>query len=184
MTDTTVAIVTAGIAAIVTIVGWNVSHYLAKRREDRTRRIESSVNRLERQIEEFHGPLLSLIEQIFNVWRVRKKIFDNVDNESKEKIDEFVWREYFLPLHVEIRDLIKVKFYLVDDREVASTIKEYLEHSTQELFQTRISNELHISTAHIEGKRWPRNFHSSVKKAVVDIRKKRETLIKDLEVNK
>lgn len=184
MAETTVAIVTAGIAAIVTIDGWNVSHYLAKRRDDRTRRIESSVNRLERQIEEFYGPLLSLIEQIFNVWRVRKIIFDNVDNESKGKIDEFVWKEYFLPLHVEIRDLIKVKFYLVDNQEVASSIKEYLEHSTQELFQTRISNELHISTAHIEGKRWPRKFHSSVKNAVDNIRQKREDLIKDLEVNK
>jgi len=183
MAETSVAIITAGIAAIVTIVGWNVSHYLAKRREDRTRRIESAVNRLERQIEELYGPLLSLIEQIFNVWRVRKKIFDSVDNESQEKIDEFVWNEYFLPLHVEIRDLLKVKFYLVDDREVASNIKEYLEHSTQELFQTRIGKELHISTAQIEGKRWPRNFHSSVEKAIVDIRHKREDLIKNLEVN-
>lgn len=182
MSDTTVAIVTAGIAAVVTVVGWNVSHYLAKGREDRTRRIESSVNRIERQIEEFYGPLLSLIEQIFNVWRVRKKIFDSVNSDNQKAIDEFVWSEYFQPLHREIQTLIKVKFYLVDDPAVAANIKEYLEHSMQELFQARISKELHISTAQIEGKRWPRTFHSSVKKAIEELQAKRDSLIRDLEV--
>ena len=181
MASSTVTIITTGIAAVVTIIGWNISHYLAKKREDRTRRIELSVNRLERQIEEIYGPLLSLIEQIFNVWRVENKLLDGVDDNKKGQIDHFVWKEYFLPLHIEIRNLIKIKFYLVDNEDVALSIKEYLEHSTQELFQSRISAELNISTSHIKGKRWPRCFHSNVKKAIVEIRKKREHLIKDLE---
>ncbi len=186
MADSSVTMVTAGIAGIaviVTVVGWNVSHYLAKKREDRTLRIESTINKIERQIEEFYGPLLSRMELIFNVWRIREIIFNKVDNKCRGKIDEFVWKEYFLPLHDEIRDLIKVKFYLVDDQKVASSIKEYLEHSTQELFQKRIEKELNISTAHIEGKRWPKDFHPNVLTALSDIKLIREDLIKELKAS-
>lgn len=183
MTGSLITIITAGTAALVTIAGWNVSHYLAKKREDRTRRIEMNVNRLERQLEEFYGPLLSLIEQIFNVWRVRKKIFESVNEDEKRKIDEFVWKEYFLPLHIEIRELLKVRFYLVDDENVVLSIKEYLEHSTQELFQNKIGNELHIDTSRLQGKRWPGTFHANVVTAILEIKRKRDTLIKDLEIN-
>lgn len=182
MDQGTIAIITAGLAAVITILGWNVSHYLAKRREDRTRRIENRINRLERQIEDIYGPLLSLIEQIFNVWRVRQKIFEKVNDGDKGKIDDFVWSQYFFPLHVEIRELLKKKYYLVDDQSVASSIREYLEHSTQELFQNRISRELYISTSELEGKRWPQSLYPDVENAIAKIRDERRSLIRDLEI--
>jgi hypothetical protein len=76
-----------------------------------------------------------------------------------------------------------VKFYLVDDEDVALSIKEYLDHSTQELFQNKISNELHIDTSRLEGKRWPGTFHTNVVTAILEIKRKRDALIKNLEIN-
>jgi hypothetical protein len=65
------ALYPAILAAIVSILGWYVAYAYAKRREDRTRCLEIQLKYRQQQIQELYGPLLSLIEQIFNVWQVR-----------------------------------------------------------------------------------------------------------------
>lgn len=184
MENPTIAIIVAGITAVLTVIGWNVSHYLARRREDRTRRIESTIDKLERQIEELYGPLLSLVEQIFNVWRVRRRILEDIDEAQRGKIDTFVWKEYFLPLHMEIRELLKTRLYLVERKDVRACISDYLEHSTQELFQKRLYDELGIDTSHIKGKSWPQELYPFLSKAAESIKEKREKLLQDLEPDK
>jgi DNA relaxase NicK len=62
------------IAAAVAILGWYVTYAYAKRRDDQTRRTEIRLKHRQRQIEELYGPLLSLIEQIFNICQVRQHI--------------------------------------------------------------------------------------------------------------
>ena len=182
MSDSSVALITAGLAAVVTVVGWNVSHYLARRREDRNRRIEAEISRIERQIEEFYGPLISLIKQIFNVWDIRKRILESVDSDKKEKIREFIYSEYFLPLHIEMRELIKSKFYLNDDEKVSEKLKEYLIHSTQEVLQKRIYRELQISTVELKGDGWPKSFSRRVEEAIEEKTSRRKSLIDNLKV--
>ena len=181
MSNPNIALITAGIAAIVTVVGWNISHYLAKKREDRTRRIESSVEIIEKEIEEFYGPLRSLIDQVHNISSIRKKLTEGADEEQYRKIDDFVWGEYFTPLHIEIRNLIKSKSYIVKNEDVKSNIRDYLEHSIQEIFQQRLYRELDISTDHIPGKRWPRGFLNSVDSVTQKLSNKRDSLIQDLD---
>src|SRR5438876_5461785 len=102
----------AAITAAVTILGWNVSHFLSRRRDDRTRRIESSIRQLDRQFEEFYGPLHSLIDEISNVWRVRQRVFEELSADQENEVRIFVWQEYFLLLHEEIRELLKTRSYL------------------------------------------------------------------------
>lgn len=181
MSDSYIALTTAGIAAIVTIAGWNISHYLAKKREDRTRRIESTVAIIEKEIEEFYGPLRSLIEQVHSVWRIRKKLIDGTEHKQYKVIDDFVWVNYFTPLHIELRDLIKSKSYVVKDKDLKNNIREYLEHSIQELFQERLIREQGIATDQIGGTRWPRGFLSSVETVIQDLSNKRNKLIQNLD---
>jgi len=51
MDQPTATIIGATIAAIVAIGGWNVSHILGIRRENRTRRLEAILAHTQRQIE-------------------------------------------------------------------------------------------------------------------------------------
>jgi hypothetical protein len=152
------------IAAAVTVLGWYVTYAYARRREDQTRRIELRLKYRQRQIEELYGPLLSLIEQIFNVWEVRQSILastDSLDGASRDRVNEFIWKEYFLPLHHEIRHLLRTKLYLLEEDLMPETFSRYLQHSTQEECQHRIRNELQIKT--YGGMPWPKGFYEDVK---------------------
>ena len=181
MDKTTVPIIVASITAAVTIVGWNISYLFAKRREDRTRRIESSIKQLDRQFEEFYGPLHSLIEQIFNVWRVRRTLTECIPQDKRDAVEIFVWKEYFLPLHSDIRELLKTKLYLAESGKIPESFRDYLEHSMQELFQKRLANELDVVIKDAKWKRWPQAFEKDVENAIDSIMKKRESLLRDLE---
>lgn len=48
------------LAAGVTAIGWVITNYLTKNKEDRVRQLEATKKHLERQIEEFYGPLFNL----------------------------------------------------------------------------------------------------------------------------
>ena len=181
MEESTVAIIVACVTGGVTIVGWNVSHFLARRRDDRTRRIEASIKQLDRQLEEFYGPLHSLIAQIFNVWSVRESLKTGIPEDRRGEAESFIWKEYFLPLHTEIRELLKTKLYLAEGATIRQSFRDYLEHSTQELFQQRLANELHVNTDQVKGKGWPSQFDRDVKKAIDSIMTRREKLIQDLQ---
>src|SRR5690348_15517759 len=94
----------AFIAGAVTIIGWYVTYAYTKSREDRTRRLDINLKFKARQIEELYGPLLSLIEQIFIVWGVRKNVLGagRYSSEDDRRIREFFWKGYFTPLHEHI----------------------------------------------------------------------------------
>jgi hypothetical protein len=153
------------IAAAVTILGWYVTYAYAKRREDQTRRTELRLKYRQRQIEELYGPLLSLIEQIFNVWQVRQNIVNPKDSHrsgaDETRIREFIWREYFSPLHHEIGTLLRTKLYLLENGRMPESFSRYLEHATQEECQHRLWSELHIETD--GGTPWPQGFYEEVK---------------------
>ena len=183
MDKSMITIIVACITGGVTVLGWNVSHYFARRRDDRTRRIESTISQLDRQLEEFYGPLHSLIEQIFNVWRVRKSLLHGVSENKRGELDRFIWKEYFQPLHTEIKDLLKTKLYLCEGTTIPQSFRDYLEHSTQELFQHRVATELNIHTQNVKAKHWPSQFDEDVKSAITKIMKRRDFLLRDLEPN-
>jgi hypothetical protein len=86
-----------------------------------------------------------------------------------------------LQLHSDIRELLKTKLYLAESAIIPQSFRDYLEHSTQELFQQRLANELDVSTQHIKGKRWPQQFEKDVKNGIALIMQKRESLLRDLE---
>src|SRR6266850_2404214 len=170
------------IAAVVTIAGWYVTYFYTKRREDRTRRTEAQLRYRQRQIEELYGPLLSLIEQIFNTWQVRENIVTggNPTPEQKEQIRHFFWQTYFYPLHQEIGALLKTKLYLLENGQMPASFADYLEHATQEACQNRLWDELHIDTSHVRGKPWPKTFHCDVTKMLDYLMKEHQSGIRDL----
>src|SRR5437868_6543765 len=90
------------LAAVVTAAGWFVTYFLTKRREDETRRLESSVSRMERQIEEFYGPLFNLIHQVVIANHVQHKILSGAKGMAQEQADRIRghFRDHiFFPVH-------------------------------------------------------------------------------------
>src|SRR5215472_802022 len=106
-------LVTGSITAIVTIGGWLAVHYFTKKREvegrllaatqaDKTKRFEILLRHHERQIEEFYGPIYSLIQLIWNVWMVKQDLMNKLSSEDNKKIrpnqtrDRPIFRKQFL----------------------------------------------------------------------------------------
>jgi hypothetical protein len=158
------------VTAVVTIFGWYATYLYTKRREDRTRRLELALMFRQRQIEELYGPLYSLIQQIFNIWRVRTKVLEapasNLTNEQRSQVREFFWQHFFAPLHSEIGALLRTKLYLLESSTMPVSFKEYLEHVTQESCQHRLWADLKIDTSDVPGQSWPQMFSKDVKSAL------------------
>lgn len=162
---TSPVLTSALIAATVTIIGWFSTYLITKQREDRTRRIELLLKYHQRQIEELYGPLVSLIEQVFNVWDVRKNILSHggYSPRNTERIRQFFWGQYFHPLHQEIRSLLRTKLYLLEGGRIPPSFLKYLQHSTQEESQHRIWDELKLDTSKTPPKEFPQGFYEDIK---------------------
>ena len=156
------------ITGAVTVFGWYATYLFAKYREDRTRRVDLLLKFRAQQIEQLYGPLLSLINQIFNVWDVQESILKGVSNseEDAQRIKEFLWQHYFTPLHQEIGALLRTKLYLLEGGRLPKSFTEYLEHATQEGVQHQLWTELRIDTSNVKGREWPDAFSTAVKRTL------------------
>ena len=165
------------ITGAVTVFGWYATYAYAKMREDRTRRLDLLLRFRARQIEELYGPLLSLIEQIFNVWQVRENVLGGADHsvEDQRRIQAFFRQHYFTPLHQEIGALLRTKLYLLEGGRLPDSFTEYLEHATQEACQHRLWSELGIDTSKALGREWPDSFHDDVKRALDRLMKEHQS---------
>src|SRR3712207_5823895 len=94
-------------AGLITALGWFASYYFARLRDDRTKRLELRIKQLERQIEEFYGPLYNLVYEI----GVSKEVLEAITKDegaSKLKPDDvievkvFVRETHMKPLHDQI----------------------------------------------------------------------------------
>jgi hypothetical protein len=176
-------LIAALLGALVTVFGWYVTYAYTKRMEDRRRRLESHRQYRSQQIEQLYGPLLSLIEQIFNVWQVRDNILTNCrcSPEQEKAIKELIWKQYFTPLHAEIGGLLRTKLYLLEGSILPESFTEYLEHATQEGCQHVLWNELQIDTSCAPGRPWPANFHSEVKTTLKKLMDERQQGLAELQ---
>ena len=177
------ALAVAGITAAITAIGWLVTYLYTKRREDRTRRIEATLKYSERQIEELYGPLLSLIEQIFTVWRVRERLLrddSSLAPERRTEIREIIWNRFFHPIHEEMNALLKTKLHLVENGDLPPSFQQYLQHVMQEACQHELSQSLNtfMATAHIP---WPQEFYPDVQKSLRLIRKRHDACLNNLD---
>jgi len=183
----TATIVGVGLTGVVTAIGWNVSSVLAKRREAETRRVEATVKHIERQIEELYGPLLCLLEQIFNVWTVRENLLypegrasAGVTDPRRSEIISFFRTAYFFPLHEKMRGILASKLYLVEGGSVRESFREYLKHSTQQIVQHRLYTELRVPTDEVRGVPWPRAFDADIRASLNRLMAEHERCLRTL----
>ena len=209
MEQTTTALVVGLISAATTSLGWIVLHYLTRKREieareaiagreeqgreyaraqaDRTRRLEILLKFYERQIQEFYAPLYSNIQLIWNVWRIGERFGNELTTSDdraladlQTRIGQVLGVKYYLPLHDEIRTVIKSKLFLVDGVELPESFSKYLMHSVMEDVQRRLSDEDGIDTSSVPGVEWPFEFPDDVKAGLDAAMRRYEEVIQEL----
>jgi hypothetical protein len=177
-----ITVAPALIAAAVALVVLIMTDILTRARESRARRQAAARQYRERQLGEFYGPLLSLIEQIQSVYAVKTKLLraakDRLSPEQKERVEHYFWVTHFNPLHVAVRDLFRTRLYLLEKGKAPASFDTYFTHSVQEKAQKEIASDLGIDTSFLEGVPYPRDFDTNVKATVDELM---ETYGRDIE---
>ena len=185
-----VPIYVALVAAFVTGIGWIITNYLAKKREDRVRRFESIKKHLEQQIEDFYGPLFNLVQQIVVYNHVQHEILYAKDSKGNsirsasdaDKVRQYFQENSFVPLHNEMMLVLKTKLYLIEGAEMPESFYKYLRHSIQEHVQGTLWRKHGVDTSHVAGLQYPNELYTDVKSGLDRAMLKYEQIINNLEI--
>lgn len=116
----------------------------------------------ERQIEEFYGPLFNMVNQVFVANHVKWELLKTSNGEAAEKCSEYFHNTYFIPLHDEIKGILKSKLYLVEGAQIPESFYLYLKHAAQERDQIHLWKILGIDTSFLKGEPWPEYFFDDI----------------------
>jgi hypothetical protein len=170
-----VAIIGLCITAVITILGWSRVNYLTTIREDRSREIKYKIERCERQIEEFYGPLYNLVQQIVNVFMIQEEIFSKsgLSTEQRGKVEAYIKEHFFFPLHDEALKILRTRMQLVSD--VPEDLWKYIKHVTQE----RVKHELVVQgfPARIEWEPFPEELWGVLENSLREAREQHDKLL-------
>lgn len=207
---TTVPIIVGLISAATTSLGWIVLHYftrkndidsrefVAKREQknreqatlqaDRTRRLELRLKYLERQINEFYAPIYCNIQLIWNVWSIgdlfEKQLESSDNNQPLEEIQTRIGirlgKDFFGPIHDEIRNIIKTKMFLVDGIQLPDSFSRYLLHSVMEDVQRKLYDQDGIKTSSVIAHPWVYEFPVDVKAGLDEAMRAYDDVLQEL----
>jgi hypothetical protein len=142
--------------------------------EDRTRKLQGLMRYYERQMEELYGPLFNMILQIYIAFDISTELKSKLGSENETIINEFFQKNYFIPLHEEINNIMKKNLYLLllqygsssvgNDikASVPESFRQYLRHSTQEQAQGKLWKDHQIDSLFIEIPKWPWDFDGDI----------------------
>jgi hypothetical protein len=133
-------IVPAIIAASAVVLGWFVVSALTRRREDRTKRLQLTIEQAEKQVSEFYSPLIFSIERLDAIFRAKEEMVE-ARPAQKGAIDEVAYTEYFLPTHQEIATLLKTKIHLLEGKVAPPSLLKYIDHFTSENLAWRLKRQ-------------------------------------------
>src|SRR3954447_16901546 len=151
------ALLSALVAGTITLCGWFISNWLTKRREEEARRQQAAIKHLERQMEEFYGPLLGLIEQsgaVFSVATQRRQLGD----QDAEKAWHYFIEKYFLPLNLQMVNLLSTKVHLRNTDTWPPSYLAFFEHQAQFESLHNLWADMRVDSSTIKGPGWPKNF--------------------------
>jgi hypothetical protein len=159
----------AFVAVSGTILVWGLGNRATNRRETRLRIDEIRKRFLERQIEEFYGPLLAISRRINAIGAIRQTLIDafdaaghNRDSELVMKIRGFIRTQYFMPSHLEIQDILTRKLHLLGEKQMPNSFQSFLNYATQYSIQRRLWTEENIDNMFVKGPTYPEKFAADI----------------------
>lgn len=178
------AVIAAGVSLAVSAAGW----WFAWRQADRSRRIERTLARLERQIGDFYGPILGLVEQYRIVKEVRGEILakgketGRLNDEQSVVVKRFVYENFYEPIHKRLTEILDERLYLIENGEIPKSFREYLHTAVQEKIQYRLWTDREISTDFLEGRGFPEDFARAVDETLKRLLEQQEEVLRGREV--
>ena len=143
----------------------------------RTRRLQLTIQQAEKQISDFYAPLVFLLLRLDSIYETKMKIEDGKPN-SVPKLDEVAYKEYFLPTHNEIAELLKTKIHLLEGSVIPESLLAYVRHFTSENIAWRLAAEnIHV-WERVEG--FPSEFFEELKKDREIVYKRYESALREL----
>jgi hypothetical protein len=146
------------------ILVWALTSYTTSKREERTRSAEVRKRFLERQIEEFYGPLLAISHRRDAIYEIRQRLSAAFETEPDKRrtIRTFIRKNYFEKLNMEIEEILTRKLHLLEDAKLPESFQAFLTHSIQVDLQTRLWNEKNIDNQIVKGIPFPQTFSSDI----------------------
>lgn len=181
----TITILIALIAAAVSVVGWFVGSYLKAKADDRNRRTQESIKFLERQIEEFYGPLFNIVTQI----RICSDVLEKLESKAiavKRPSDDlfqirhFFHLNYFTELHNEFNRIIRSKLHLIEGVRLPESYYLYSTHTVQEHAQLTMWDEMKLDTSYLKGEPYPDEVFEDLERVLDSIMRKYTDQIREL----
>jgi hypothetical protein len=171
-------VIAASIAAVVAVLGWFVGSYLIVRREDRTKRLQLTMEHSEKQIGEFYAPLLGLLDQLDATYEVKERMIKQEPDNAK-MISKIAYKEYFFPLHKEIGEILKHKIHLLEGNIISESVRLYFDHFTSENIYWRLTEEEKI-TSSVKVTDFPDRFYDDMKSNLSNVIERYESAVQEL----
>ena len=202
------SLIGAVLTAAAALIGVIFSQLHAARREGNRRRTEFELARVESQIREFWGPLDTLTQQVLTVHRTSKTVIDDLEAlgrvprkdetrrdpadlsnpeivaaavaDPRHRASYFVWRTFFVPLHIEIQQVIKQHRDLID-ASLPESFQTYLQHSIGEQMRYGLRETSDgVETFGVSEVRWPKAFVEDVQAGLTAARDQQKALLEQL----
>jgi len=133
-------------------------------------REEARLLHKRRQIEEFYGPLFGLIQYGAAINEIEDARLPASARDEKGrprdeeggKVIRFFREHYYLPLNMQITELIRTKIYLLDTDALPDSFTEFIKHAAQLDAFHRLWKEAEISTHGIKPIEYPAAFKTDV----------------------
>jgi len=154
---------------------------IARRRNALIRLQKSRLRYLQRQIEEFYGPLFNIVSQMIVANQVRLHLTEqNVAAAILGKVDAFLYEQYFRDLHQKVSDILSSKLYLVDGVDLPDSFHVYLRHAMQEKVQLDLWRSLQMDTSSLKGIPFPDQFLQDIRKGLQEKMKEHDAVLREL----
>jgi hypothetical protein len=103
---------------------------------------------------------------------------DHIEEGKRVGLGEITYREYFLPIHKEIIEILKTKIHLLEGGVIPPSLRTYIAHFTSENLAWRLAQEKVEIWDFITG--FPENFPGELKEHQELVYKRYEDVVQEL----
>ncbi len=120
------------IVALIGGIGWIAAYVLNGERDDRTKRLQLTIDHTSTQIREFYAPLIALTDQLNTMAGVKDTMVQGKDDKQTYDLSAAMHERFFLPIHEEINIILKTKVHLLEELSTPPSFIEYFRHYASE----------------------------------------------------
>ena len=172
-----VSVLVALLSGAVSAIGWFVTKRLDVQAQKKVKEAEFRRSHIQTQIEEFYGPVYSLVWQLFAINDLQRVLLRNkqIDPATRSQIEKYFATRYFLPIHERVRSIMETKLYLVEGTSMPDSFQAYLRSALQETVQRGLWSSDGIDTSFLKGVPWPSEFYDDIERPLKRLMTEYET---------